>query len=89
MYSPKLHNAPLNIKKHTLYSKKQQFHLMLLKNINRSKDHRPSTRRPALLGTYITCGAQFGSSGGHGNTSGCMKLSVPPTTAQLTFLCTT
>lgn len=42
-----------------------------------------------LLGTYITCCAQFGESGGHGKTSGCTKLSVPPTTAQLTFRCTT
>lgn len=42
-----------------------------------------------LLGTYITCCAQFGSSTGHGSSSGCTTLSVPPTTAQLTFLYTT
>lgn len=37
----------------------------------------------------MTCCAQLGSSGGQGRSSGCAKLSVPPTTAQLTFLCTT
>lgn len=57
---------------------------------NTTNQRTPSTHGPGLVqSSYITCCAQFGVSGGHGNTSGCTELSEPPATAQLTFLCTT